>query len=316
MDELIELLPQLVTGAKTQRNVSASLASSLSLHGLSPLAAYRSFKNEDLAKARYQAAAQYLAHQGLLDELDSSFQRADIEAVLLKGASVAERYWPKANLRPACDLDLLLREEEKVRANEVFTKLGYVLVVDTPSGQKWKASSRGKPPLDIAYSLRAARAINPTYHIKTSAVFNDSVKLNAGSVLRVMDPCNQLLHCAVHVADHAFSRLFWLADLAFICEAEKSLLSQDKLFYIASQTKSSRALRLALSLAFGLFLPHRVNEIAKPPWGTKWLVKRISNAPSQWGDQFITPRLRTFLRACLVDKPEDLLRAFVGLPAK
>ena len=316
MDELIELLPQLVTGAKKQNDVSASLASSLNLHGLSPLAAYRSFNNEDLAKVRYQAAAQYLARQSLLNELDSLFQIAGIEAVLLKGASVAERYWPEANLRPSCDLDLLLREEDKDKANEVFTKLGYVLAVETPSGQKWKASSMGKPPLDIAYSLRAARAVNPTYQIETSAVFNDSVRLNEDSVLRVMDPYNQLLHCAVHAADHAFSRLLWLADLAFICETEKSLLSQDQLFNIASQTKASRALRLALSLAFGLFLPHRVNEIATPPWGTKWLVKRISNAPSQWGDQFITPKLRTMLRACLVDRPEDLLRAFVGLPAK
>ena len=316
MDELIGLLPQLVTGQEKQVELSASLARSLNLHGLSPLATYRNYTNEDLVKARYQSAAQYLARQGVLDELDNLLLEAGIEAVLLKGASVAERYWPEANLRPSCDLDLLFRERDKDKANELFIKLGYGLISETASGQKWKASQKGKPPLDIAYSMRAARAVNPTYQIETNAVFGASEKMKEGSALRVMDPCNLLLHCAVHAADHAFSRLLWLADLAFICEAEKTLLSQDKLFYIASQTKSSRALRLALSLAFKLFLPHRSKEIALPPWGTKWLVKRIAQAPSQWGDQFISPKLRTLLRACLVDRPEDLLRAVVGLPAR
>ena len=313
MDGLKSVLPQLVEGDGKFFDSTPALIDSLIAHGLGPLAAHVGFEGQRLCDIRYREAASYLARIRVLEELDSYFSSAKVEAVLLKGASVAQRYWPEPSLRPSCDLDLLLAMKDKSKTNDLFSKLGYTLISETTSGQKWRAEGKGRPPLDVVFSMRAAQAINPTYQIKTESVFESCQKLEGFTALKVMDAFDLSIHCAVHAADHAFSRLIWLADLAFIISSKSSLLVDGKLFDMACQRKASRALRLALSLSFQLFLPERMDDVPRPPWGTKWLVRQIADRPSQWGDQFISPRVRTLLRACLVDRPRDLLRAAVGL---
>ncbi len=316
MDEMVVLLSKLVTGTGKTQELKESHIAALINHGLAPLAAYRGQEEQQLLRERYKTTASHLAREQTLSDLDELFKNEGIKAIVLKGASVAFRYWPEADLRPSCDLDLLLKAKDKGGIAKTFGQLGYELISETDSGQKWQPPKKGRAPLDVVYSMRAPGAINPTYQIDENTLWRKTVERKEGSSLLLLSPSHLLIHCAVHAADHTFSRLLWLADLAFIFQKEKELCQSEEIFRLAAKVRASRVLRLALRLAIELFLPDHIGEAPEIPWGTKWFQRQLCTEPCNWGDAVISPRMRKMMRACLVDRPQDLLRAAVGLPAR
>ncbi|NDJ74628.1 MAG: nucleotidyltransferase family protein [Chloroflexi bacterium] len=137
-DNILTMLGGLVAQQQPPQDISTDLQRSIvecSLqHGLGPML-YWSLKQHSydvqspellpLVQATHRAAMKYALHEKARSEINAALHDAEIPALWLKGAVLAETIYPEPTLRPMSDLDVLVPYEQRERALEVVQGLGY-----------------------------------------------------------------------------------------------------------------------------------------------------------------------------------------------
>lgn len=158
----------------------------------------------------------------ILDRLDS----LGIAVLPYKGLTLAEAMYGDMALRPAGDIDLLVRPQDFRRIKEAVADLGY-----TPHVQLSELEERAYlvTGYECAFDSAAGRnllelqwAIQPRFYavdVEMESLFQRAVTVVvAGRPMKTLSPEDQVLILSVHAAKHVWGRLIWLCDIAQILQ--------------------------------------------------------------------------------------------------
>jgi hypothetical protein len=143
-------------------------------------------------------------------ELFDKFAAAGVDAVLLKGAALAQLLYGPGEHRPYIDLDVLVSPAHLVRAEEMLSELGYhnahaLRGIDDVGGavhaETWFAPAGAKPhEIDLHRWLAGARAPRD---VAWDALWSRRTTIRvAGRPIPVLNRDGQALHLALHAAQH------------------------------------------------------------------------------------------------------------------
>lgn len=200
----------------------------------------------------------------LLSAVDALAEQ-NIVPVVLKGWSLASRYWAEPATRPMSDVDLLLHPRDVERAVEVATALGLSPIVD--AGHLDVMEEHSNRPfngpaglLELHHKLFAGLG---------GAEFDaEAVLARArpwtfeGRAVRVLALEDEVPYLAAHAANHLFLRLSWLVDLERLLTLEPALDLQ-RIAATARATGTAAALAatlIALDTCCGLPVPRALRE--------------------------------------------------------
>lgn len=152
--------------------------------------------------------------------------RLGIEAMPYKGVTLAEQMYGDLSLRPAGDIDLLIRPEDLSRIRQAVRELGY-----TPHQSLSAAEERAymQSGYECAFDSEAGPnllevqwAIQPHFYAvdyDMPGMFRRGMTITlAGQTVKTPSPEDQVLILSIHAAKHVWGRLIWLCDMAHILQ--------------------------------------------------------------------------------------------------
>jgi hypothetical protein len=131
---------------------------------------------------------------------------------------LAQAAWPRPELRPAGDLDLLIGQAELERARAALAGLGFrAASAERPSRLRpAQPSIELSPPpgkrVTVDLHTRLFRSVGGGVDAAPLIARARPAEL-CGQPVRALEPADQLLFVAVHAAKHAVRALKWLLDL-------------------------------------------------------------------------------------------------------
>ena len=202
------------------------------VHGVQPLLAHQlhlsrcgsRWPDEVREPLRQATRMEALADEVRRRELQSvlaALDAAGVRGLLMKGAALAYLCYPHPALRPRCDTDLLIKQDDQATVNRVMEELGYRRGTLT-------SGDLAMPQFMLVKADRTRVWHAYDFHVKIAnpAVFSDllsfedaaarSVAVPAlGESARALGPVDALLLACIHrVAHHQDSeKLLWLYDI-------------------------------------------------------------------------------------------------------
>jgi len=212
-----------------------------------------------------------------LRRLVEAFAEDRIPCVSLQGPLLAERFYDQPFLRPANDLDLLVRESDIGRAARLMMKLGFGL----PGSYPWPLHREIDKHLDFRPAAPLPR-VEMHYRLKGGGKFLPAGEFidrcrnwpsTGGFEAMVLSPADELFYCAVHAANHAFHRVRWLYDTVRIARGlnDAERLSVRELAERHSQTGRFVAVAIAARNCFDEALALDISD-----FGVPWLWTTLS----------------------------------------
>jgi len=217
------------------------------------------------ARDRLQAAyehnyVQCMANAAELIALLSAFDREEIAAIPFKGVVLAASTYGDLAARPAGDLDILIRREDRARAAAILRARGYELHT--------AVQHNGDPAAPNTFEYELARPsdgrltelrwrfdlAHPQFKSALEmdwALPHRQTTVLAGARVPNLDPESTLLTLCLHGSKHRWSRLIWICDVAQLLASSPGL-NWDFVLREARRTGQWR------SLALGVLLAHRV----------------------------------------------------------
>jgi len=175
-----------------------------------------------MSRARIARELDYSAHLGMLGRIEGALASAAIRGVVLKGALLAERYYPEPAARATTDIDLLVAESDLERAGHAIRAIDYRPSTD-PSEARFRREHHHlhffhDEALPLELHFHAYRGFGRT--LRGEPLVERSVPSGVDSLptLRVLAPADELTFLAVHAAAHRFVRLGWLYDLRLVVD--------------------------------------------------------------------------------------------------
>ena len=170
--------------------------------------------------ARLEALAEVVRRRELQRVL-AALDAAGVRTLLMKGAALAYLYYPNPSLRPRCDTDLLIRQDDRATVTQVMLELGY---------RGWTQTSGDlvMPQFTFVKEGRAGVWHACDFHLKilNPAVFANLLSFEEAAARSVpvpalgkpacaFGPLDALLVACIHrVAHHHDSgKLLWLYDI-------------------------------------------------------------------------------------------------------
>lgn len=164
----------------------------------------------------------HAAHLEMLRRIDEQFARASVPAVVLKGALLAERLYPRPSARSTTDIDLLVEERLLTEASEALADLGYIRA-EGPEEERFRRehhhlhfSHRHAVPLELHFA--AYRGFGERLHGEPLIARRERAALESFRAIGVLEPADELVYLAVHAAAHRFERLGWLFDMKLLAQ--------------------------------------------------------------------------------------------------
>ncbi len=282
------------------------LARAARAHGLAAITLESADKldlpEEKLAPLRGAARAEVarsLLLETALAELAGRAREKGLAALPVKGLALDHTIYPHPGLRPAADVDLLVKAEDLAGWGELLAALGYRKFERVD--RTWRRGEREIVDLhasssDLAGVIDVPEELSPV-RLDIDAIFARAVKAEG---LPLPVPCaeDQLLLAAAHgLGVHVFEKLVWLLDVAVLLGAKPDV---GRLVDEARRTGADRLLFHSLVLAGRL-------DLADPP---EALLNELRPARLGRLERKLVERLR---REQLPDRAEFLLA--LALPA-
>ncbi len=182
----------------------------------------RAGRGEVATSSGLRAVATMQAMSGLrldveLKGLAAQFAEQRIQCVLLKGPSVAHRYYPQPELRPYGDLDILIRERDEHRTHDVLSARGYEFASgetrDPLHHDHAKFQSTFKRPDGAAVDLHQDHLQIGLRPVSLDEAWARAVPSPWGANVRLLEDHDQFVMLAVHIQRHGYDRLLWFKDL-------------------------------------------------------------------------------------------------------
>ncbi len=228
--------------------------------------------------------------RALLHVLETLAQRPAVPVVLLKGAALGPTVYPKAELRPMGDLDLLVPRERIDQAVRRLETAGWqpmhvaMIPGQTPEGQRHVSlKSTGSTPVVVELHWTLAGAEGQRHGpdmdwfwdqtepfdprrlgLPVPPSLLEGVQSGGQPVCFTLTPTAQPLYLAAHVMLHhagPAGRLIWFYDLHLVIERQGERIDWEALVRRAGQFHWAPALRKALDgthALFGTALPARL----------------------------------------------------------
>ncbi|MBU0718411.1 MAG: nucleotidyltransferase family protein [Planctomycetes bacterium] len=230
-------------------------------------------------------AAANLHLQSELTEIVRWFNEADVPVMLLKGAALNLTVYPRPDLRPMSDLDLLVRPGDAERALSLLQghgcRQGLELVRRDffPEFYHEVELFTGSPrPARIDLHARPLRPLRVARIMPDDALWDDAQLVQVGDARAAIPrPEAMFIHLAAHAAYHGCARLLWLYDLKRVADAYRESLDWELVTRWAGRWRLSLSVLRALEGAteqFGPFAPSVVMDT-------------LSEQPVSWQDRLV-----------------------------
>lgn len=178
-----------------------------------------------LRRARQREALDDLAYARGIDTVLSALADQGIAPAPWKGRALALSFWPRPELRPAGDLDLLIEPEALEPAMATLAACGYHKAPDeagsrflrrTPTGAELIPPKGGRVVVDL--HTRPFRSVG--HRIDACDLLSRAQPSTLqGLPVRALEPADLLHLVFVHAAKHAVRSPKWLLDLLAVAAA-------------------------------------------------------------------------------------------------
>lgn len=206
-----------------------------------------------------------------------------IDVVLVKGVTLAARYYGEIALRPVGDIDVLVRPEDAADCGRILTTCGYTPLPGREKPTQWHAlvnralAYRGDAGITI--DLHWALASLPPYvaAFPQAEIWNCAESLDpSGPSTKRLSTADELRFLCYHyAAQHRDKRLIWLVDIAEILRTLPSTWDWPRF------VSDTIARGLATPVAAALDMAQRVLNVKIP---AKVMVE-LHTAASQWKER-------------------------------
>jgi hypothetical protein len=223
---------------------------------LRQLAGHAAIPADWLARGQRRLYATLLHNTALADELVrvcTALRAARVEALPVKGVVLAETLYGNLALRPAADLDVLVRRCDLPTARDVLRGLGFAhravptfaeLYHPFHDPQYFRQTARGEVCLELHWALWAARF----FHLDVETLWERAVAAQLhGTSVQILSPEDTLLHLAIHRSRSPL-RLRFVCDIAELLRLHGATLDWDYLLRQAGMAGARTALFYALAL--------------------------------------------------------------------
>ena len=171
----------------------------------------------DLRAQRHRFAAARARQQALLEDLSSAFLAADVPWLVLKGRAIADRVYPRPDLRFGVDIDVLVEPASFGRAVAAAQGVGKLVDVNWPLVHRLQVGelrvlSRNGTTIDLHWHLLNDRLLRDRFDLPTAALIERLVPSEDGTYRR-LGPLDELVHVCLHAATSGANRLMWLVDV-------------------------------------------------------------------------------------------------------
>jgi len=191
----------------------------------------------------------------VVEDFVAQFERANVPVVLLKGAALGVALYRDPALRQLGDLDVLIREQDKVRAAALLQANGFTSLLDLADGFREELGS------EQCYTRRGKRSATVDLHWHVISVppqarqtsvdwfWARTMELPLGNRrVTVLNWDAQLLHLAEHfVIHHRMRGLRWSCDIALLLALHQNELHWDQIIDDARQFQVLPALNAVLA---------------------------------------------------------------------
>jgi len=222
-----------------------------------------------LADAVRANTARCLILTAELIQVMDRFREAGIPAVPYKGPVLAVQAYEDVTLREFEDLDIVLRQQDMARANEIITSLGYrgkfPWVLSPGAGS-------ALVPGEYQYSDRLRRMVLELHTERTLRHFPLPPDLDdlarrlvpvflSGHEIRTFAPEDALVMLCIHGAKDFWGKISWIADIAELIRACPTM-DWDAAFRRADSWNARRIVHFGLALASEVLGAQLPDEIA------------------------------------------------------
>lgn len=240
---------------------------------------------EHLRRAAFAVAAENVH---LLQELElvlRAFNRANIPVMLLKGAALNLATYPRRDLRPMSDLDLLVRHADANRAREVLESIGCTrgapLLRDDFFPRYYYETeyfTASKRPARIDLHARPFRPLRYACTVNEHEFWHGAARVACGSATALIPrPEVMFIHLAAHAAFHGCARLIWLYDLRRFLTQHDDRINSANVAALGQRWSLSAALHHAVQQAHHVLgsLPlHDQCGLARGSWRDRLILAR------------------------------------------
>lgn len=224
----------------------------------------------DLRQAHRVQVLGYLQKCAESARICGRLRDAGVEAILLKGCTVAERFYrPAPSLRSFIDIDLLVAPEKLAQADRVLREMGYdrtkppiglprdvEAVHHDISMHYLYQSERTQHPIELHHRLMAEKA---ELGIPFDDLYEGSIEIDLGpGKVRALGDAHALAYYCHHGAGHAYERVKWLADIARVV-AHMDISRIAEASAIATRYNCRRSVDLTLAVL------KRIGGVSPPP---------------------------------------------------
>ncbi len=180
-------------------------------------------KYEQLRNLCRQSSILNLWYSSELKQILNAMEASQIRVMVLKGADVATSLYPRPELRPFQDIDLMVQPKDLAATIAVFEKLGYSYHQE----YRFEAISRQRAAFVYVKDTSVgylAFEIHTSTHTNEMGISFDTVQMwerarpitIAGMSAWGMGLEDLLLYLCWHYRSHVFGRLIWLYDIALL----------------------------------------------------------------------------------------------------
>jgi hypothetical protein len=231
-------------------------------------------QRSELEEEHRSAMAMVLVLEHLLVELSSAMTDAGLPTVVLKGAAVADAFYPDRSWRSFGDLDLLISAADWRRACEVLQGLGFRRIIPEPRpgfDERFGKGASFEDARKLQVDLHRTLALGPFgLWIDPEALLGGTTPFEIKDAsLRRLDDTNALIHACIHAAlGRQHPRLVPLRDvlqMAWSGRIDWGLLS-DRMRAWRLTAPVSHAMRTA-SATLGVPSPDDVRDVLGMPVG-------------------------------------------------
>ncbi len=200
--------------------------------------------------------AQNMFRLGRLKEILNLFSLENIPVIVLKGAALAEIVYPQLGLRPMRDVDLLIKEEDISRAEQLLQARGF-FCADQGLPKEWYDSHHHIVPYVSADQMLTLElhhhliAFTMPVFIPTEDLWERALSVQlAGVACWILSPEDFLIHLALHTACDGFlGKVRVLYDIAEIMKQFRNELDWGALLMLSEKYGVSKFLFYVLWVA-------------------------------------------------------------------
>jgi hypothetical protein len=212
-----------------------------------------------LDRAKTEAVIRYMRRKSELQKVFTLFKENQIEAVILKGASLGETVYPLPYLRPMRDVDLWIPEAQMQRAHSMLEMNGYrgkdvpSLEFDVRSGQEVRLAKLFKYDL-LVIELHATLDVHlPAEQDEVDAIWTRRIE-HPGLGVKTLHSLDMLYHLCTHLAlRHRFEQgLLWLLDIRLFLEQYGTQVEWERLAEESRRQQTSKYVYLTLAMVADL----------------------------------------------------------------